>query len=111
MTGKCLQIFRLTAYPGRKWFKWVLVYPPQKPGESKDLPDTVKRKEDMFGIMGMYILGSVPDWMPTQFKIIHPCGRSCLRVLWRGKVWRDGKVVLEQGKKSDLLGEPPFELK
>lgn len=112
MTGKCLQVFRLTQYPGRRWYRWVLVYPPQrKAGESKDLPTFFRVKKQLYELMAQFVVPDVPDWLPTQYKIIHPCGRSCLRVVWRGKVWRDGKVSLEPGGRNDLLGEPPFLLK
>ena len=112
MTGKCLQVFRLTKYPGRKWYRWVLVYPPQRePHKSKDLPTFYKAKRQLYELMAQFVVPDVPDWLPTQYKIIHPCGRSCLRVVWRGRVWRDGKISLEPGRGSDLLGEPPFLLK
>jgi hypothetical protein len=121
MTGKCLQLFRLTQYPGRKWWKWQLVYPPQEypdrrhQRKNSDLPDTIKRKEDLFATMRMYLLPSVPDWQGMEFKAIHPCGASCLKVVWRGRVWRDGRTSLTRSKKTettvDLLGEPPFDLK
>jgi hypothetical protein len=122
MTGRCLQLFRLTQYTGRKWFRWQLVYPPQehpsiRRGERKssDLPDTIKRKGDLFAVMRLFLLPSVPDWKPTEFKAIHPCGASCLKVLWLGNVWRDGRTSLTRSKKTettvDLLNEPPFNLK
>jgi hypothetical protein len=111
MVGKAIQIQRLTKYEGRKWYRWVLVYPPRDPErKSGDLQDTVKRKIDLFNIMQMYIIPSVPDWMPTDFKVLHMRGGrgKGIKVVWEGKVWRYGKVDPDNSK--DLLGEPPFEL-
>jgi hypothetical protein len=98
----------------------VLCYPPQEyptdrtRGDS-DLPDTVRRKSDLFGIMRTFILPDTPDWKGTTFKVIHPCGRSCLKVVWHGLAWRDGRATVTRSKKTgemiDRLGEPPFELK
>ena len=111
MAGKAIQVQRLTKYEGRKWFKWQLVYPPQvEPGQSKDIPDTIKCKEDLFAVMRMYIIPAVQDWAPTTFKVMHMRGGrgQGIKVVWEGEVWRDGKVVPDTSK--DHLGEPPFEL-
>lgn len=112
MVGKAIQIQRLTKYEGRKWNRWVLVYPPRDPRKKNfDLPDTVKRKIDLFDIMQMYIVPSVPDWMPTTFKVLYMRGGRGIgiKVIWEGKVWRYGKVSPDNSK--DFLGETPFELR
>lgn len=106
MTGRCLQIFMLTKYPGRKWYKWTLMYPRWDPGVSADLEDWIKTKKDLFDIMAVFVPPQVEDWNFTRFKCVHPCGRSCLRVLWRGRVRRDGYAEA----KLDRLGESPFNL-
>ena len=111
MAGKAIQIQRLTKYQGRKWYKWVLVYPSiDKTRKNNDLLDTIKRKVDLFDIMRMYIVPSVPDWEPTTFKVLHMRGGRGrgIKVVWEGKAWRDGRV--DPDKSKDLLGEPPFEL-
>lgn len=101
----------MTKYAGRKWYKWNLVYPPQDPKrKSNDLSDTIKRKADLFDIMRMYIVPGVADWEPTEFHVLHMRGGRGrgIKVVWEGKVWRDGRV--DPDKSKDLLGEPPFEL-
>jgi len=112
MTGKAIQIQRLTKYEGLKWNRWVLVYPPRNPGSGNcDIPDIIKRKVDLFDIMQIYIVPSVPEWMPTTFKVLHMRGGRGrgIKVIWEGKVWRYGKVSPDISK--DFLGEAPFELR
>lgn len=112
MTGKSLQIQRLTKYQGRKWFRWVLVYPLiDERQKSTDLPDTIKLKSDLFSIMRTQVIPSVPDWMPTTFKVMHMRGGRGrgIKVVWEGQVWRDGRV--EPDRTKDRLGETPFSLK
>ena len=112
MTGRAIQIQRLTKYEGREWYRWMLVYPPQDPKtKNRDLPDMVRRKIDLFDIMQMYIVPSVPDWMPTTFKVLYMRGGRGrgIKVIWEGKVWRYGKVSPDNSK--DFLGETPFELR
>lgn len=112
MVGKAIQIQRLTKYGGLKWYRWVLVYPPRDlERKSGDLQDTIKRKIDLFDIMQIYIVPSVPDWMPTTFKVLHMRGGRGrgIKVIWEGKVWRYGKVSPDVTK--DFLGETPFELR
>jgi len=123
MSGKAIQIRRNDQYLGSKWEKWTLVYPPQpdpsmdKILRNNDLPDTIKRKADLFEIMRMYILGRVPDWKGTAFKVLHMVGGRGvgIKVIWSGRVWRDGRAEITKSKKTgkmiDRLGEPPFELK
>ena len=112
MVGKAIQIQRLTKYEGRKWYRWVLVYPPRDRNRvSNDIPSTIKRKVDLFEIMRMYIVPGVFDWMPTEFKVIHMQGGRGrgFKVVWVGKIWRHDKVSPDNSK--DLLSEPPFRLR
>ncbi len=67
--------------------------------------------------MRTYILPSVPEWKGAVFKVLHMVGGrgKGIKVIWIGRVWRDGRVVLVRSKKTgeliDKLGDPPFELK
>lgn len=107
MVGRVLQIFRLDSYPdglGRK--SWRLCYPAYTV-TNKDIPDYIKEKKQVFEIMTYFILPGMQSWNHTRFKVIHPCGRSCLRKMWDGYVFIDGKVK----QKVDNLGDRPFYLK
>jgi len=122
MAHKAIQIQRATQYRGIKRTRWVLVYPPReyaptyKKGQH-DIPDSIKRKEDIFTIMRTYLLPSAPEWRGMVFKVLHMTGGQGkgFNVIWLGRVWADGKVELVRWKKTgrtvDLLGEPPFSLK
>lgn len=122
MTGKAIQIHREDQYPNLKREKWTLVYPPQaypagKMRESHDIIDEIKYKEDLFGIMRMYLLPNVPEWKGMVFKVLHMVGGRGrgIKVLWIGRVWADGRVALVRSKKTgeliDKLGDEPFGLK
>lgn len=123
MAGKAIQIYRNDQYPNSKREKWTLVYPPRiyspidRTRNGNDLSDEITYKEDLYGIMRMFIPPDVPEWKGAVFKVQHMVGGrgKGIKVLWVGRVWTDGRVALVRWKKTgamiDKLGEPPFELK
>ena len=123
MVSKSMQIQRNDQYPDSRWEKWTLVYPPRvypsidRTRRGNDISDDIKYKEDLYGIMRMYIPPNVPEWKGAVFKVLHMVGGrgKGIKVIWIGRVWRDGRVVLVRSKKTgemiDKLGDPPFELK